>query len=48
MTSLAKKTKRKREQKASKAGRDRKRKLRIEGSTPKFAIHPDKEQVKEG
>jgi len=47
MTSLAKKTKRKREQKAAKAGRERKRQLRAKGSTPKFPIHPEKEQ-KEG
>lgn len=42
MASLAKVTKRKRQMRKNKMGRARKAKLRAEGSTPVFPIHPEK------
>ncbi len=42
MASLAKVTKRKRQMRDAKMGRDRKRKARAQGSTPAFPIHKDK------
>jgi len=42
MASLAKLRKAKRKQRQAKMGKDRKRKLRIQGSTPAFPVHPEK------
>ena len=42
MASLAKVTKRKRHMRKAKMGRARKARLRAEGSTPAFPIHPEK------
>jgi hypothetical protein len=39
MASLTKKTRKIRKRKKASAGTERKRKLRSDGSTPKFAIH---------
>lgn len=41
MPSLTAKTERVRARKKSNQGADRKRRLRKNGSTPKFAIHPE-------
>ncbi len=42
MASLAKVTKRKRQMRKAKMGRGRKAKMRAQGSTPAFPIHPEK------
>jgi hypothetical protein len=45
MASLTNKTRKIRNRKKSRAGTERKRKLRTQGSTPKFAIHQDKDSA---
>jgi len=42
MASLTNKTRKIRSRKKARAGTDRKRKLRTQGTTPKFAVHQDK------
>lgn len=42
MASLAKKTKAKRRMRNAKMGRERKRAVRADGTTPAFPIHKDK------